>query len=712
MSEKGNLAEWTNFIERVAEAPTADGFETLLCEGLRQMRRRLRKSYRCQVLESLLAKISEAGAPEQQAVAGYVRCVILFDGGRYRRCNQTVHDVLQHPVNAAWWPELEKSLLARRALYYWQAGLYRELQKVALPLAEGSANSVRIRVEAMFAVAMAHYRLRDPVGCQEFLRRCTTVAKDLGRIPGALATTGLNLFIGWAMLKLLNGDLPRAERFCRRASQVCFQLGLPREQAYARAQLARIRYYMGNRELARRNVDEAETLARDTDAAHVSVMCDMLKSQYLLRRAVAVETCETVSDAEREQGTRLRHEAIEVARRAERTAREELEIEREKFRQLRNLAEVVGCACPTGVQSAESVRAFEDAHKLLERAERFAGRLRSDEPFAPALLDLTSAVVHDHHGDVATAQLLYEKSLSALRPYVSGYRQLSLLLRFGTFLCRHAQAPADRFRGLALLCSGRAAAAAQGYERLTEGFNQQLETASWADFVGALGQMCPEAARSDEYETARNHLLAGLIHDLKNNLYTLREALDGGREAAPGDEGLTGLCDHARGLVRWLNDVAKTGAVPEFRERELFQLKPLVEDCCRRQFSRAACGCFANDIPADLQIVGHSRLIAQALENLLHNAIKAARAGNMSDLNVTVSAQARGEWMLISVDDNAGGMDQNTQKGLFSWDTSVGTAFAEWVTRFHGGSLVLESSTQGQGSRFVMHLPARSPRGA
>lgn len=116
--------------------------------------------------------------------------------------------------------------------------------------------------------------------------------------------------------------------------------------------------------------------------------------------------------------------------------------------------------------------------------------------------------------------------------------------------------------------------------------------------------------------------------------------------------------------------------------------------------------------------------IEQVLINLYVNAWQAMPGGGLLDIvteNVSFSqAQARkvglkpGNYVMISVSDNGIGMDENTCRRVFDpffttkekgRGTGLGLASAYGIVQNHGGSIQVNSKS-GQGSRFVIYLPA------
>jgi signal transduction histidine kinase len=108
---------------------------------------------------------------------------------------------------------------------------------------------------------------------------------------------------------------------------------------------------------------------------------------------------------------------------------------------------------------------------------------------------------------------------------------------------------------------------------------------------------------------------------------------------------------------------------------------------------------------------GDPTLLRMALSNLIDNAVKYARQGQVS---VSTARDARG-WLLLSVSDQGAGLDAPTQARIFDKfergqydDKAQGFGLGLWITRhvarLHGGEVLLYSEP-GQGCRFVLELP-------
>ena len=114
----------------------------------------------------------------------------------------------------------------------------------------------------------------------------------------------------------------------------------------------------------------------------------------------------------------------------------------------------------------------------------------------------------------------------------------------------------------------------------------------------------------------------------------------------------------------------------------------------------------------DAFIVGSRKALGGALLNLLENALQASEARNDGTAQVNLNATLDGRNVLIRVRDTGAGIAPEAQARIFEpffttrgQGTGLGLAIALGVARAHGGTIEV-SSTPGQGSEFILRLPA------
>lgn len=120
-------------------------------------------------------------------------------------------------------------------------------------------------------------------------------------------------------------------------------------------------------------------------------------------------------------------------------------------------------------------------------------------------------------------------------------------------------------------------------------------------------------------------------------------------------------------------------------------------------------------IPSGLKVFADKRLLDIVLRNLLSNAIKFSNPDN----NVSIVATQEKAMVVIAVQDNGVGMDQDTAAGIFTFDSmssktgtkgeagsGIGLSLCKEFVEMHGGRIWIES-TPGQGSIFKFSLPIK-----
>jgi signal transduction histidine kinase len=118
--------------------------------------------------------------------------------------------------------------------------------------------------------------------------------------------------------------------------------------------------------------------------------------------------------------------------------------------------------------------------------------------------------------------------------------------------------------------------------------------------------------------------------------------------------------------------------------------------------------------PEEPDLAGDRRLLAQALDNLVSNAVKFTPAGG----TVTIRARPAGEGVELAVQDSGVGIPADELPHLFerffrastavASGTGLGLSIARSIVDLHGGTISVDS-TVGVGSAFRVRLPAAPP---
>ncbi|WP_341318540.1 HAMP domain-containing sensor histidine kinase [Paraburkholderia sp. IMGN_8] len=115
-----------------------------------------------------------------------------------------------------------------------------------------------------------------------------------------------------------------------------------------------------------------------------------------------------------------------------------------------------------------------------------------------------------------------------------------------------------------------------------------------------------------------------------------------------------------------------------------------------------------------LRVEGDPVRLAQAIHNLLHNAVKYTPA----DGRITVTARAEGKDLVVSVKDNGLGISGALLPHVFdlfaqasrtlaasAGGLGVGLAVVKAIAEAHGGTVTATSAGPGTGSEFTLRLP-------
>ncbi len=184
--------------------------------------------------------------------------------------------------------------------------------------------------------------------------------------------------------------------------------------------------------------------------------------------------------------------------------------------------------------------------------------------------------------------------------------------------------------------------------------------------------------------------IQGLLHRSRDGLKRIQQIVSHLRLFAHLDEGDVNEAD--------LNDgIASTSAI--------------IEGNARRKHVRLVCE--LSPVP---MVTCHAAKINQVILNLLTNAIDATPEGG----TVTVRSSAEEDGVRIEVADTGCGIEPDVKDRIFDpfyttkpvgSGTGLGLSISYGIVKDHGGTIDVES-TPGAGSRFIVHLPWKAPKGA
>jgi two-component system phosphate regulon sensor histidine kinase PhoR len=225
-------------------------------------------------------------------------------------------------------------------------------------------------------------------------------------------------------------------------------------------------------------------------------------------------------------------------------------------------------------------------------------------------------------------------------------------------------------------------------------------------------------------ERVRQDFVANVSHEFRTPLTAIQgfaETLLAGAIDDPQNRTrfLEIILEHSRRLARLTEDLLMLSKMDAERlELEIRGISgaQLIESCVETSQHRAAEKNLhiSVHVPANLpEIAGDRRRLAEVLQNLLDNAVQYT----MADGKIAVSAEGKGNEVIITVADTGIGIPRADQPRIFerfyrvdvarsreAGGTGLGLSIAKHLVEVHGGRLWVESEV-GQGSQFHFSVP-------
>jgi two-component system sensor histidine kinase PfeS len=243
-----------------------------------------------------------------------------------------------------------------------------------------------------------------------------------------------------------------------------------------------------------------------------------------------------------------------------------------------------------------------------------------------------------------------------------------------------------------------------------------LDTTSRQDELGELGRAFDQMSERLQGTVAlQQQLLRDLSHELRTPLSRLRVACDSEQDLIQLRERLGREIDGMQRLVEdtlqlaWLDTERAPLPKEDIQVQALWDM--LRENACFESgwpASRLQC-----ELGADCWVRGHLNLLAQALENILRNAIRHSPQYG----TVQLGGQREGDHWHLWLEDQGGGIDEGELERIFAPFTrldgsrpgdggfGLGLSIARNAVQRQDGSLWAENT--GQGLRLHMRLLAR-----
>ncbi len=222
--------------------------------------------------------------------------------------------------------------------------------------------------------------------------------------------------------------------------------------------------------------------------------------------------------------------------------------------------------------------------------------------------------------------------------------------------------------------------------------------------------------------TSQRQVTNNIAHDLRSPLNRMRNRmevalLDRNSEAAALREVIADSVEDAENLLKTFNALLNIAQV-ESRAKDDFKhesLSAICDDLAELYDVMTEEGehSFAAHIERGLDIMGNRQLIAQAITNLLDNAVKYTPSGG----HITLPAEQRGENIHVSVGDNGHGIPPDKRddvlKRFVRLDSArstpgngLGLSLVSAIVALHNGSLQLHDNKPGL--RIEITLPSET----
>jgi signal transduction histidine kinase len=224
-----------------------------------------------------------------------------------------------------------------------------------------------------------------------------------------------------------------------------------------------------------------------------------------------------------------------------------------------------------------------------------------------------------------------------------------------------------------------------------------------------------EEERLSESLTQLGQLAAGIAHELRNGLATLRGYLTL-IERHPGEESITDYLMEIRRESDHLERVLRDFLVfarPESLQVGDIDLWKLVERVAADPALAAARIEVVNKAPNWPRVRGDEQLLDQVIRNLLRNAVEASDTPSTDKhADVWVTLQQSGEDLDLTIEDCGPGLPQDLEDRLFqpfvsskSGGVGLGLSIAQRIASLHGLRIRLENR-EGEGARATLHFPS------
>lgn len=226
-----------------------------------------------------------------------------------------------------------------------------------------------------------------------------------------------------------------------------------------------------------------------------------------------------------------------------------------------------------------------------------------------------------------------------------------------------------------------------------------------------------KAAQQNLHLINMGKMIASLAHQIRtplaSTLLYLSQLSEGQLNQEKTTKFINKSLDRTKHIEKMINNMLMFSHGGQFKMSEfllidlLSELNEQIQPLYKPAFAQLKIRQFDNSITLN----GNKNALVGALANLCVNALQQ----DVDNLVVILTINATPNGLIqIAIQDNAGGMEEYTQKHLFepffttkSDGTGLGLAVVKSVTESHQGTIAVNSKL-GQGSVFVINLPSQS----
>jgi two-component system sensor histidine kinase HydH len=246
------------------------------------------------------------------------------------------------------------------------------------------------------------------------------------------------------------------------------------------------------------------------------------------------------------------------------------------------------------------------------------------------------------------------------------------------------------------------------------------ETAKQLAAANSSLQEAQAEVRRSERLAALGQLTAGLAHELRNPLGTMKSSAELLARNVPADNALakemagfiTDEVDRINSLITRFLEFAR----PQHMRLDKGDISTLLDRVVsrferERSATAPAVSIFKNYSPDVPPVAFDAELLERVFYNLLTNAAQASAAGGAVTIKTKPVGTETGEGVDISVIDRGSGIDPKDLENIFNPffttkgdGVGLGLAIVSKIIDEHGGQITVES-TRGEGSVFRVYLP-------